>query len=177
MSSVTRFLRQRQVGTRALTLTVAPANLYVFIAGSGNYVGNYPANGTGWMVPFTVAGAGITNASGAVVFSGDVYARDMGKTITAAVGSSATTAPTTSTPGAFRQVQVLFPTTVASATAASSFGVQGQVPGTFTSGNAGDDGYNTFYIPEVLGGVLASNAGGTAVVTQPTVTLAVDGQL
>jgi hypothetical protein len=166
MSSVTRFLRQREIGTRALL--VDTANLYVMVAAPGNYVGNYPpAN----MVPIAVAGAVVAGALGATA-----YARDMGKTVIAPVSSSATPGSTAvGTPGAFRQVQLLKPTTVQFPTSVTNFGVQGQAAGTFS---VGDSGYNTFYIPEVLDGVLASTAASlTTPVTQNTAVLIPDGQL
>jgi hypothetical protein len=133
-------MRQRVVGNTAFGVgaLTASSTLYVFVAGTGNYVGNYPP---GTMVPVT------TNA-----FFGSPILRDMGKTITAAVSGG--------TVGTFRQVQLLNPVAVASATSASNFGVNGSVPGFLPSfvagGNAGDDGYNTFYIPIASGGVIAS---------------------
>lgn len=82
--------------------------------------------------------------------------RDMGKTIYA--GVSTNSGSTIGTVGAFRAVQILNPVTVAAATSVTNFGVNGSVGGTIPSGNAGDDGYNTFYIPIVSGGVVAQNA-------------------
>lgn len=133
MSSVQSFLRQRVVGNTLLTIDTA--NLYVMVAATGNYQGNYPP---GTML---AAAAGVAGGSPTI-------ARDMGKTITAAVNGG--------TLGAFRAVQLLTPVTLASATAASNFGVQGSVPASITAGNAGDMGFNTFYVPIVNGGVIAS---------------------
>ena len=143
MSSVQSFLRQRVVGNTLLTLDLT--NLYVLDPDAANYVGNYPP---GTMV---LDGAGFVGGNPTV-------ARDMGKTITAAVNGG--------TLGAFRAVQLLEPVTVASATAASNFGVQGSVPGSITTtGNQGDKGYNTFYVPIVSGGVIASDV--TATTSKP----------
>ncbi len=140
MSSVQSFMRQRVVGNTAFGVgaLTSSSTLYVFVAGSGNYVGNYPP---GTMVPVT------TNA-----FFSTPILRDMGKTITAAVSGGSV--------GTFRAVQLLNPVAVSSATAQTNFGVNGSVPGFITGGvaggNPGDDGYNTFYIPIASGGVIAS---------------------
>ena len=93
----------------------------------------------------------------------------MGKTIFAAVGAGVT--PTAgSTPGFFREVQVITPSTVATPTSVTNFGVGAPpvvlggtgAPGTSPAGNVGDAGYNTFYIPIIVGGVVASAAGGAS---------------
>jgi hypothetical protein len=99
----------------------------------------------------------------------------MGKTVIASVATTVA-GTTVGTPGAFRQVQILNPVTVQYPTSVTNFGVQGQAAGTWS---VGDSGYNTFYIPEVLGGVLASTAvvGGGTPVTQNSATLIPDGQL
>jgi hypothetical protein len=169
MSSVQRFLRQRTIGTRALSAGDLD-NLYVFVAGAGNYVGNYPP---GYMVKGSAAMVGFQGNAPIT----NVIMRDMGKTIIASVSTNG--GVSVGTPGAFRQVQVLQPVIVASPTASTNFGVQGSVPGTLPGGgNAGDNGYNTFYIPEVLDGVLASTgAGSTTAVTQNSASLVPDGQL
>jgi len=167
MSSTQSFLRQRVIGTRALLATTT-SNLYIMVATSGNYVGNYPP---AVMVPFTsISGAIIAGA-----FVGGVgYARDMGKTVIASVATSSA-GTTVGTPGAFRQIQILGPVTVQFPTSVTSFGVLGQAAGTWS---VGDSGYNTFYIPEVLGGVLASTAAAIGTpVTQNAATLIPDGQL
>lgn len=164
MSSVQSFLRQRVVGTRQLSADDL-ANLYVLVAGSGNYVGNYPP---GYMVK--------VDASQTIIGAGKVL-RDMGKTVKA--GISADGGATVGTHGFFRAIQVLVPTTVANATSSTNFGVVGSVPGTLPAGNPGDMGYATYYIPEVLGGVLASENGSalTTPVTQNSARLIPDGQL
>jgi len=104
-----------------------------------------------------------------------VYARDMGKTVVAGVATS-TAGTTVGNVGAFRQIQLLRPVTVQYPTSVTNLGVIGQPAGTWS---VGDSGYNTFFIPEVLGGVLASTAvvAGTTPVTQNSATLIPDGQL
>ena len=162
MSSVSRFLRQRQTGQTMLSgPNPATANTYfTFVSGPGNYVGNYPpgvvrdasANVNGLLDAIT--GAPVTAP----------ILRDMGKTIQATVVTSGNTIPNNSvaTPGFFREVQVLIPSTVANATAVTNFGVIGEQPGSLPApgGNAGDAGYATFYIPIVVGGVVASDTTG-----------------
>jgi len=138
MSSTQSFLRQRVVGTTLLT--VDTSKLYVLQPTAANYVGNYP--------PGTMTAVGAGNVGGAPT---PVVARDMGKTVVAAVTGNATAAP-----GAFRCVQLLSPVSVQYPTSVTNFGVQGSVPGSLPSGNTGDDGYNTFYVPIVAGGVIAS---------------------
>ena len=134
MSSVTRFLRQIPAGGSLFNVDAATP-LYVFTAGPGNYVGNYPPGTMNYLGP----------ASSVNSYFGTPVFRDMGKTIQAGVGSGSV--------GFFRAVQLLNPVAVASATASTNFGVNGSQPGTIASGNAGDDGYNTFYIPISVGGV------------------------
>ena len=166
MSSTQSFLRQRVIGTRALNVDVT--ELYVMVASAGNYVGNYPP---AVMVPIGTAG---TNGS-SVASGTTTYARDMGKTVFASVATT-TAGTTVGTPGAFRQIQLLEPVTVQYPTSVTNFGVIGQAYGTWS---VGDSGYNTFYIPEVLGGVLASTPVSpfTTPVTKNTATLIPDGQL
>ncbi len=146
MSSCQSFLRQRVTGSTILLTT--SVNYYVFVAGAGNYVGNYPP---GYMV-----------ASTPIVPTGAVL-RDMGKTIQA--GVSADNGSTVGAPGFFRAVQIITPVVVPSATSSTTFGVgagmngtglPGQLP---SGGNAGDDGYNTYYIPISVGGVVAATSG------------------
>jgi hypothetical protein len=146
MSSVTRFLRQIPAGGSLFNVDSATP-LYVFTAGSGNYVGNYPPGTMNYLGP----------ASSVNSYFGTPVFRDMGKTIQAAYAGNGT-----SSVGFFRCVQLLNPVAVASATAATNFGVNGSQPGTIASGNAGDDGYNTFYIPISVGGV-APGGGATPV--------------
>ena len=157
MSSVTRFLRQIPTGLSTYTASDVPSNLYVLIPGSGNYVGNY-ANDPNSVYPGYMVKVPNANLSGAAYFGNSPYViRDMGKTTLALVSVAGTGADlSTANPGYFRAVQVLSPTGVPYATAATNFGVQGQAPGTFPANNAGDMGYNTFYIPIVVGGVIAT---------------------
>ena len=166
MSSVQRFLRQRVAGTTTLSYS---GQLYCFIAGGGatgtnaasveaqgNYLGNYPPG-------FLVAGPTTTNladpSQGGVI---NQVIRDMGKTIKARLAADATGAQL-GAPGFWREIQVLSPVTIATATASSNYGVTGQAPGNrpaYLSGNTGDGGYNTYYIPIVVGGVAPGNANG-----------------
>ena len=179
MSSIQSSLRQRVIGTRNIAASGNPNSaLYVFIPTSANYVGNYPP---GFMVAASVAGTFLPNP----LPTGTIL-RDTGKTIKA-VTSSTTTAPTdlTSYAGFFREVQLISPVTVASATASSTFGVgvgaagAGAAPGSYPPGNAGDDGYGTFYIPIVVDGVVASQNSTTTTTAVSTYTGALipDGQL
>jgi len=161
MTSVQRFLRQRSVGNTTLSVPATPnTSLYVFVATNGNYVGNYPP---GYMV---TAGAALPSS-----FPSGTVLRDMGKTIQASV-SAGSPATDLGTPGFFREVQIVSPVTVATATSSTTFGVgvgsltpssgpvgAGNLP---ASGNAGDDGYGTFYLPIVVGGVVASGPSGVA---------------
>jgi hypothetical protein len=156
MSSVQSFLRQRVVGTTTIASTT---DLYTFVAGSGNYVGNYPP---GYL------------ASSTVVFDGTVVLRDLGKTIKAGFSSDA--GVTVGAPGYWRAVQVISPVSVAFATSSTTFGVgvdgQGAAGGVpqglpTPGGNAGDRGYGTFYIPIVVGGVIAE---GVTAVAPPLIT-------
>jgi hypothetical protein len=159
MSSVQTFLRQRNTGQTLLPLAGNEA-LYVMFPGVGNYVGNYPTAPTA-----TNPGAVVSVGAPSLRNDTQYYLRDMGKTIFAALGTAA--GPSAGqTPGYFREVQVITPSTVASATSSVTFGVGAPpviasnlgIPGTLPApgGNAGDSGYNTFYIPIVVGGVIAS---------------------
>jgi hypothetical protein len=160
MSSVQSFLRQRLPGNTQLALPsgINPnTGLYVFVAGPGNYVGNYP-NSVGYV---TTLGNAANNQAilPANALTGAVI-RDMGKTIFASVSNQYTQTSTPTdlgTPGWWREIQVLFPSNVANATASSPFGVGtgsfGTLGGTYPAGNPADDGYGTFYIPMVLNGV------------------------
>jgi hypothetical protein len=149
MSSVQSFLRQRVTGS---TLVPGPApatalTYFVLQADASNYVGNYPP---GVMIDASaqvatlvaLAGNGGSTAPAPVL-------RDMGKTIKATFGL-------TGTPGFFRAVQIISPSGVAFPTSVSNYGVIGSAPGLLPAGNAGDDGYATYYIPIVVGGVIAS---------------------
>lgn len=164
MSSVSRFLRQRIVGNTLAPYTAGEL-VYVLIPGAGNYVGNYPNSPFG-ASPGYVVQQSIQNLSGAVY-------RDMGKTIYCAVGSNGTSGPSAqSTPGFFREVQIITPSLVANPLAVTTFGVGGSgannaagtgLPGALPAGgNTGDAGYSTFYIPIVVNGIVASGTTGVA---------------
>ena len=175
MTSVQSFLRQRVVGNTTLAVD-GTTQLYTLIAGSGvlnpiaypygalsagNYVGNYPPG-------YLVAGPLVSDLATAV--QGQVLnpmLRDMGKTIKAPLADSQT-ATAFGTFGFWRAVQVLSPSIIGSPLAISNYGVTGQAAGNrpITNGsNAGDSGYNTFYIPIVVGGEVASNVAQTAALT------------
>ena len=150
MTSVQKFIRQINVPNSLFPPVVSGA-YYNFVAGSGNYVGNYPP---GYMVAYSGVPPA-AQAAGAVL-------RDMGKTIKCPVGAVISSVLTFGTEGYFREVQVINPEPVASATASSAFGIGFEASGANTlpqSGNVGDTGYNTFYIPIVIGGVVASTPG------------------
>lgn len=160
MTSVQKFLRQRHVPN---TILPAPENpcYYVFVAGSGNYVGNYPP---GYM---ELAAALPVPAQGALI-------RDMGKTIKAPI--SADSGSTFGTSGFFREVQVLDQAAMSVPTPTSSvtFGVgtnSNVAKSINAAGNAGDFGYGTYYIPIVVEGTLASTA------VLPTTYLPLGGQM
>ena len=140
MSSTQSFLRQRHVGATGFSIP-ATCQLFVMVAGSSNYVGNYP--------PGTMLYVGAVSAYNGT-FGSPIF-RDMGKTIQAPTNTGSV--------GFFRAVQILNPVAVASATAATNFGVNGSNPGTINAGNAGDDGYSTFYIAIPVNGVLPTGAG------------------
>lgn len=161
MTSVQKFLRQIQAPNSILQ---APTNdcYYVFVATSGNYVGNYPP---GYM---QIA------ALNPVSIGQGTLIRDMGKTIKAVIGTSAG-----ATAGFFREVQMITPVAVASATASTTFGVgvASQVGQTLPSaGNVGDDGYGTYYIPIIVDGTIATSNGSTVAIL-PTNYLPLGGQM
>lgn len=153
------------------TYTVDLANLYYLVPGSGNYVGNYPnspysvAGSQGYMVPTAAVGAAAPGSGSAVV-------RDMGKTVFAAVGTALGVPASTVAPGYFRAVQILNPVAAfspqAGTTSQTNFGVNGSAPGSIPAGNAGDMGYNTFYVPIVVDGRVAANAAGVVAATTST---------
>jgi hypothetical protein len=149
MSSVQSFLRQRVTGSTLLAgpSPATPDSYFVLQADASNYVGNYPPgvmiDASAQVVALVaIAGNGGSTPPAPVL-------RDMGKTIKATVGL-------TGKPGFFRAVQIISPSNVASATAQSNYGVIGSSAGFLPAGNAGDDGYATYYIPIVVGGVVAS---------------------
>ena len=150
MSSVQSFLKQRAAANTLFTRSTE--TLYVLVAGSGNYVGNY-ANDVGYMVTTTAASTGPSPAGGAF------YIRDMGKTVQAKIGNGLAVPTSSATVGFFRQVQVLN----ANAASASLFGVNGQSPGTSPAGNTGDKGYNSYYVAISVGGQVSLDSLGAAV--------------
>jgi len=107
--------------------------------------------------------------------------RDMGKTIKAVNVQSAGTLNAGATPGFFREVQMISPVTIASATASSTFGVGVGSQGAQTlpsAGNVGDTGYGTYYIPIIIDGTIASADGTLAnVATLPSSYLPLGGQM
>jgi hypothetical protein len=147
------------------TYSVDTDSLYYMVPGSGNYVGNYPNS------PYTVApgylvgaGAGFIGAA-APGSSSTRVVRDMGKTVFAAVSAAGNgTDLANAAPGYFRAVQILNPvpafTPTQGTTASTNFGVNGSAPGSIPAGNAGDMGYNTFYVPIVVDGRLPGSSAG-----------------
>ncbi len=182
MSSVQRFLRQRTPGNTLIEAN-SGTQLYSFIAGAGassgtsaaavaatgNYLGNYPP---GYLVATVTVGQ---LAEGPQGFVTNPVLRDMGKTIKAPLAATVAGA-TLGTPGFWREVQVLSPVAVSSPTAATNFGVTGQAPGNrpaLNSGNVGDQGYNTYYIPIAVDGVAPGNTAGTGIVALPNASFVV----
>jgi hypothetical protein len=168
MSSVQSFLRQRVVGTTTF-VPAASNRLYVLVAGAAstgsttlglnaasNYVGNYPPG-------LMIAGPLISDLQGESNELVNPIYRDMGKTVYAQLATSASATSNFGAPGFWRAVQVIDPVAVASATAATNFGVTGSARGLLPAGNTGDQGYNTYYIPIVVGGVIPGTAAATSV--------------
>jgi len=165
MSSVQSYLRQRN---QTSTFLQAPTNTcyYVFVAGPGNYVGNYPP---GYMLLLTDNPENI-QTQGCLI-------RDMGKTIKAPIGTNVN-----ATSGFFRAIQLISPTPIASPTSSSTFGVgeggNGRLPATIPAGNVGDRGYGTYYIPIIIDGIIASEDGTAATkATLPSPYLPIGGQM
>ena len=137
MSSVSRFIKQVPSGNNFYSASgLSAANVYEFVPSSGNVVGNYPPG-------YVQLAAGMVAPANAMV-------RDMGKTIYAGIGSSA------SSFGWFRQVQFISPAPITAAqgfiggSSGSTFGVVG--------GAANPDVYTNFavfYLPINVNGVLA----------------------
>ena len=129
MSSVQSFLKQR---VPAATFFQAPADTYYqLVAASGNIVGNYPP---GYMM-----------AVAAPVIAGRLI-RDMGKTVKAKVGADPTGVARA---GFFRAVQVV------NATQDAADLVLGNAP---SAGDAGNKGYQTYYLATIVDGGLATGA-------------------
>ncbi len=147
MSSVSRFIRQIPASNtyyNAATIVATPATYcYEFTPSASNVVGNYPPGSmSAASVPLQAAIAAHVATAGA----GSLILRDMGKVVTAQVGSSGAT-------GSFRQVQLL------NITSAATFGVLGAA----NTPNALTD-YLTFYVPVVVLGI--SNVSGLAAVAE-----------
>lgn len=152
MSSVQSFLKQRVSSTTTFSvpsswLTDSPVHVYEFVPTQGNYVGNYPP---GYMQTSAALSAAINQAVSYASSAGvSPVLRDMGKSIWAPISSTGTQ------PGVWRQVQLLVPSVVNTATqgliggtAGVTFGVLGaaQTPDAYTN-------YMTFYIPDVSNGL------------------------
>jgi hypothetical protein len=152
MSSVTRFIRQIQPETSLFSAAVVCASpathAYEFVPAAGNVVGNYPA-GTMTSANGALATAILAQVAGAGGIA-NVVLRDMGKTIRTNITG-------TSTVGFFRQVQLLLPQPITNSqgfiggASGNLFGVQGGAASVYAA-------YLTFYVPVVVGGVLASPA-------------------
>ena len=164
MSSVQRFLRQRVVGTTTYSLPALPPQqttlntvFYVLQTDSDNYVGNYPP---GNMINLTNLNA--TSQTPLLPPITGCVLRDMGKTVKARVTDGTNIG---STAGFFRAVQIIQPLNIVPQTfgvgggAATSFMAGTGSPLSLGPGNTGDKGYGTFYIPIVVDGVIASQAG------------------
>ena len=129
MSSVQSFLKQR---VPAATFFQAPTGTYYqLVAASGNIVGNYPP--------------GYMEAVAAPIVTGRLI-RDMGKTIKAKIGADPNG---TARAGFFRAVQVIDP---AAANGELVLGVPA------AAGNAGNKGYQTYYLATVVDGAVATDA-------------------
>jgi hypothetical protein len=169
MSSVTRFIRQIPVSTTYYNAAHVIANpttmVFELVPDSSNYVGNYPP---GYMATASTAlQAVLSQASHANAAGDGLTLRDMGKTVYAAVGSTA--APGTdprgpsATYGYFRQVQLIAPKPIGLTSNTLIGGVNGSTFGVLGAQNSPDiyTDFLTFYIPVTVAGVL-----GTAVNTQ-----------
>lgn len=181
MSSVQRFLRQRVVGTTTYSLPTAPQGqdfndlFYVLDVDPDNYVGNYPP---GNMINLTDLDTNVFGGSGDHLLPPTLprcVLRDMGKTVKARVTDGAATPAVGKTAGFFRAVQILQPlnngTFGVGGGAATSFMAGTGSPLSLGPGNAGDKGYGTFYIPIVVDGVIASQAGSATPLTPVNVSM------
>ena len=139
MSSVTRFLKQHDPAQAYLSVPSTLTQMYEFVASDGA-VGNYP-DGYVQAVSGTVATEIVKQAA-----SGTLVLRDMGKTITAPIGS------TSGVVGRYRQVQLLAARDLNATN--NTFGVIGAPAGAAaTNANVS---YYTLYVPAVVGGVLGA---------------------
>jgi len=156
MSSVQKFLRQRVVGTTTYSIPASINNaLYVLV--SDNYVGNYG----GTMVKL----GDLPAASQLSQPTTNCVLRDMGKTVKTITTDNAAIPSLGKTPGFFRAVQIIQPlnngTSGVGGGAPLSYNAGTGAPFSLpSSGNSGDKGYCTFYIPIVVDGVIASAPGG-----------------
>lgn len=160
MSSVTRFLKQVSPSEQyiaAPALATLAGQACEFVPSSANVVGNYPPG-------FMIAAQASTQAAIQSITSGRSQVvcvlRDMGKVVYAplAANLAAAQAGTASgTSGYFRQVQLLLPQPITNTqgfiggASGNLFGVQGGAGSVYAA-------YLTFYLPVVIGGVLASPA-------------------
>lgn len=166
MSSIQSFIRQRSQANTIFSAPTTRGCYYVFVAGPGNYVGNYP--------PGYMQAIDIPEGKGSLI-------RDMGKTIKAVIGNSALPVPILAgaTAGFFREIQFIDPQAAVSATGSTTFGVgkgsqgAGYLP---AGGNAGDAGYGTYYIPIIVDGTLATS-NGVDIATVPNPYLPLGGQM
>ena len=147
MSSVTRFIRQVPVSTTYYNAAIVAVNattsistsmVFELVPSAANIVGNYPPGYVSAASPQLIAALA---EAVAVHTAANLVLRDMGKTIYAAIGSSAS-----ADFGYFRQVQLLRPSAITSA--AQVFGVLGgqNIPDAYTD-------FMTFYIPVAVAGV------------------------
>lgn len=146
MTSVLKIQRQRNLATTFLQAPNENTYFY-FVPIMGNYVGNYPP---GYMMPLSM------------VPPEGTLLRDMGKTVIAPV-----TFDSRAVPGFFRAVQLIKPTAAVSAIGKTTFGVGGNVPRSITTGNIGDMGYRTYYLPIIVDGTIASVGGSIAAAPYP----------
>jgi len=156
MSSVQSFLKQRVPNATFFQAPTDNGCYYQLSAASGNIVGNYPPG-------FIIAAEAYVQTAIQAITTGRSQTlcvlRDMGKVIYAplAANLAAAQAGTASgTSGYFRQVQLLLPQPITNSQGfigganGNLFGVQGS-PQPY-------DAYLTFYLPVVIGGILASPA-------------------
>lgn len=137
MSSVTRFLRQRTPGLHFYSCP-SGTTFYTFTPGSGNSpTANYP-NNVGYMSSATIV---LNDASGDQSDSTNFILRDMGKTVSAVLGTTLT-----GPQYYWREYQIINLKLVA--------GIQGNPT---TVGGASDPaGYYTVYLPTIIGGQIAT---------------------
>jgi hypothetical protein len=155
MSSVTRFIRQVPVSTTYYNAAIVAVNattsistsmVFELVPSAANIVGNYPPGYVSAASPQLIAAlAEAVNTHTAA----NLVLRDMGKTIYAAIGSSAS-----ADFGYFRQVQLLRPSAITSAQGFAG-GSAGQVFGVLGGQNIPDayTDFMTFYIPVAVAGV------------------------